>query len=333
VEARGDEGTVFVMDTDRHDAAVVFRAIEFAYHLKAVMAFASPEELGQERAPHRLDIGAGIHVGPLAWFREPRAGHSVISGLEGYAINYAKRVESCSRKGRHSQILLSPEAAARLALEPAVLCPMHADMKGIGGDVQLFEVESGLFEHMELRQDNELDRRMICAVEELAEKPGRVQASWTKALIVSVLEALSHTANDTDEKVRYRNLQLRLAWYSTAESDPILLYLRSLQYRERGEHTQELRYLRQIAEQHPEFIHIRPPLVKACWRVAQGDSEPAERVYARDVARELLDHFRAFLSEEDRDTLKEIAQDVDSATRAKEQQEDRTQPSAGEDRS
>ena len=149
VEARGDEGVVFLLAEGKNRADLLLRAIEFLYHLKGTMKLAVTGESEEGQAPSRIGIGAGIHVGQVAYIKALQGTRSVIDGFEGFEINYAKRVESCSRQGRHSRIMLSAEAAKSLELQPLVLREVRAQMKGIGEDVEVYEVVSGRFDHME----------------------------------------------------------------------------------------------------------------------------------------------------------------------------------------
>jgi len=296
VDARGDEGIVFFVASQSNQAELVLRAVEFLYHLKGVLRFGAESGDGEPRAPRRLGIGAGIHIGLVACTLDIEDTHSVIAGLEGFAINYAKRVESCSREGRHSRILLSSDAARVLQFEPVILSSIRAGMKGIDDDVQLYEVQSGLFDRLELRSNDPADEHMIRNVCDLADAPGRIDEPWVKAFTVSLLERLCTLTHIQEEKARYRDLQHKLAWHSTNEDDPILLFLRSRQYRDHGAHTQEIRYLKHIVDNHPGFVHARLAMIKACWALAKSKAERSELVYARDMAQEFLEHFSGFLT-------------------------------------
>jgi len=303
VDARGDEGIVLVVcpSSKRRDrqAGLVLRAIEFLYHLKGRLKF-SAVHAGSEPAPSRFDVGAGIHWGPVVQTVADRDGRSVIDGMEGFAINYAKRVESCSREGRHSRIMLSSEAARCLELEPVLLANIRGVMKGIQDNVELHEVEAGLFDQMELRENDEADEKLVCEMEHLCNAPMTIDAPWVKSLAVSVLEYVCHNAPVAADKARYRQLQYDLAWHSTKEDDPILLYLRSRECRESGQRTRELRYIRSILGKHPHFVHARLQMVKACWALAQGKAEREDRLFAKDTAKEFLDRYGSILKEEER---------------------------------
>ena len=306
VDARGDEGIVFILDPQCRWPELAFRAIEFLYHLKGVLRFGADEEREQHQAPSRLRIGAGIHLGRVAYTVTLRESRSVIVGLEGFAINYAKRVESCSREGRYSQIMLSSEAAKCLELEPVLFRSMRSGIKGIADNVELFEVQSGLFDDFQLCLDRPADERMIQAVCDLVERPEAIDESWIKGFAVSLLECLCGMTPVQLEKTEYRKRQLGLAWHRTNEDDPILLFLRSREHREARQYTQEIRYLRRIMDEHPELVHARLFMIKACWALVKSKAERAEKVYARDMAQEFLDHFPRFLNDEEKEEFRRL---------------------------
>jgi len=314
VDARGDEGIIFLLcpqgAQQAQKATHILRAIEFLYHLKARLRFGG-DTSGSETAPRRFDVGAGIHWGKVVFILTEEDHHSVIGGIEGFDINYAKRVESCSREGRHSRILLSTEAARYIELEPIVLTSFRTAMKGISDDVELHEVQAGLLDHMELRSEDEGDQLLIDQAERLCSNPMGMESSWEKALVVSVLERICKSAPVPADKAKRRRMQYDLAWHSVKEDDPILLYLRSRDCRESGQRTRELRYLRSILRAHPHFVHARLLMVKACWALAQGKAEREEKLFARDTAKEFLDHHRSLLNDEQKADFRRL---LDSCT-------------------
>jgi len=308
VDARADEGIVFVAcpqkDRQEKQARLVMRAIEFLYHLKARLRFRSAPESGD--APRRFDVGAGVHWGPVVLTISRENNRSTIAGMEGYAINYAKRVESCSRQGEHSAILLSSEASKSLEFYPIVLSSLRGGLKGIDENVELYEVESGLFDHLELRQDDEDDGLLIREAERLCREPISIDSQWIKALTVSVLECELTGTDIPDERRRYRNLQYKMAWHSAKEHDPILIYLRGRECRESKQWSREIRHYRDILKKHPHFVHARLLMVKACWNLAQQPSEKQDILFVRDIAKEFLERYDHFLNDEERKEFKSL---------------------------
>jgi len=192
VDARGDEGIIFVTTREGDRDKLIFQAIEFIYHLKGILKFGTDGEEGepQNKSPSKLGVGAGIHFGQVALTIENKEGHSLISGVEGFSINYAKRVESSSRDGRFSRIMLSLDASKYLQVKPIILSEIRAPMKGIADNVELYEVQSGLFDHLLLDSNDVYDQVLITKICELTTRPEMIDEPWVKAFIVSVLESL-----------------------------------------------------------------------------------------------------------------------------------------------
>ena len=120
ITARGDEGLIFYVSQQIHKADLIYKALEFVFELKGrLRTLAAPNE-SSDRPAKTIELGAGIHFGPIASLtaiEEDANGskRSLIKGLEGYSINYAKRVESCSRQGSYSRVFLSKEATTNIS--------------------------------------------------------------------------------------------------------------------------------------------------------------------------------------------------------------------------
>jgi class 3 adenylate cyclase len=306
VEARGDEGTVFLARTGSSFKEPLMRAIEFLYHVKGLLRFGLSEG-SETSSPSHLGLGAGIHIGRVAYLTKIESDRSIISRLEGFSINYAKRVESASRLGRYSRIFLSKEAAKLLEDKPVALSPVTASMKGIEESAELYEVRSGLLCGLKLKPDDyEEDENMIRNLQELVERPDDIEGPWVKSLIVSVMEWLLQQSPVRDRKIEYHGSQLHLAWHSMMEDDPILLYVRAMESEGKKEYYQQLRYLKDILDKYPDFVHARKQLIGACLGVAKMKVHRPEMVLARDLAKEFLEKFPNSLSEEEKKELRKL---------------------------
>ena len=310
VNARGDEGTIFCAPFDRQAdfSGLIFRAIEFVYHLKGILRFGIPEDDDEIKSPRKIGIGAGIHVGTVAYATTIENNRKIINHLEGFSINFAKRVESCSRLGKHSNIFLSKKASKRLEDKPVTCSHMIAPMKGIGENIEVYEVLSGLFNEMKMNFDEseDYDEHLADNIEKLAESPNKIEEEWMKALAMSVLDSLLSKTLIIPRRDEYRQLQLKLAWYSAIETDPILLFMRAKEYEEKGEYTQQVRYLKQIVDGYPDFIHARKSLIRACWSVINNEKDQNEIVFVRDLAKEYLEKFPHLLRPEEEKDFKEL---------------------------
>lgn len=318
VGARGDEGVIFLAQAHMQSdfSEPIFRAIEFLYHLKGLLRYGSSSE-NNASSPRRIGLGAGIHVGRVAFATIKENDRSIIDRIEGFSINYAKRVESCSRLGMYSRIFLSKEAAKLLEDKPVTFSQVNASMKGIEENVEVYEVHSGLFSGLKLDPDNEDEGRLIEHIEMLAHNPAHIEEPWMKSLVVSVLDCLLNNALVIGRRKEYQNSQLKLAWHSAIEDDPILLYLRARDFEEKKEYTQQLRYLKQIVQNNPDFVHARKRLIKGCWALARKKPERSEVVFARDLAKEFLEKFPQLLSEEEKQDFQKLIKSISNRTNPK----------------
>lgn len=150
--ARGDEGLLMIyrMETQDDPAVDIDVAINIALQLKRQWLCSKVNESRIQSGLLPVDLAIGIHVGRT--YIDETEGKNASKGnpgglkLEGYAINLAKRVESHSRQGKFSHILLSEAAYGQLINlaeertyffdEPQVVTP-----KGISRDIRVHEVK------------------------------------------------------------------------------------------------------------------------------------------------------------------------------------------------
>ncbi len=305
--ARGDEGLVFSINQDKSPSEQIYRAIEFVFELKAHLRIYPESSRGQDKPPRPIGVGAGIHLGPVATITSIMDGRSVIDRLEGYSINFAKRVESCSRIGHYSHIFLSSQAQKLLEGYPVILLKREAPMKGITNQGEVYEVRAGYFGDISLEwpgeeEETEYLAERICYYAEHADE---IDEPWLKSIVISVLNYLEKNACD-DLKVKYRERRTKVVWNSPSEDDPILLYIRAKDCHEKKWYTHELRYLELILKEFSTFVHARIDTIKACQAILTSNAERAEKVYARDMAREFLEHFPDFLTDLEKKDFKKL---------------------------
>lgn len=90
---------------------------------------------------HPFDIGIGLHFGRVAYLKDKV--HENFK-IEGYAINYAKRVESFSRYGNYSNLMVSEDFYNKIK-DNYLFWEKHKppidSMKGISGLQYLYELK------------------------------------------------------------------------------------------------------------------------------------------------------------------------------------------------
>lgn len=144
-EPRGDEG-VFIfgnpigIQSDIKDERTILDAINFSILLKFIWLM---NQLVKENfsAHNLIDLAVGIHFDELAY---SGPGPLKIDEIEGYAINYAKRIESASRIGKHSNIFISEEARALISEKNNIFFERYDGiiLKGLNDNETVYEVKN-----------------------------------------------------------------------------------------------------------------------------------------------------------------------------------------------
>lgn len=140
-EPRGDEGCLKIFAPESDIAEDIDIALNIALDLKRIWLL---EEENQTRINDGLlpiDIGIGIHSGK-AWLNKKKNGKY---RPEGYVINLAKRIESASREGEFSHILISEASYNQLNLLKDEYTyrfrePFRIDPKGVS-TIKVFELK------------------------------------------------------------------------------------------------------------------------------------------------------------------------------------------------
>lgn len=319
VRARGDEGIIFYVSPNMNQSDLIHNAVKFSFELKAKMGLEERENGSNDRVPMPMKIGVGIHYDVVSNIVRIEAGtsRSIIERIEGFSINYAKRIESCSRLGKFSHIFLSKKAAFLLDDSPIIFKKYTAPLKGIDVSEEVFEVLSAFFENIPHDKDNDDLEDFYRQYYEDANKLDTVSHPWLKSFAISVIDTLYRNARTVSLKEMYFKKLIEIIWKKPVDDDPIILFCRSKHCDSEGKQTQSLSYLRQLVEDHPYFVHARKKLVQACWNVAKKASESSERVFARDVADEFLNRFPEYLSEEDKGIFKKILHDTKANKKTK----------------
>lgn len=323
VKARGDEGTVFCVDPNRDPGDLIYNALQFAFELKARMELVNDNRSPDSDMPRKMKVGIGIHFGRVALMAKSKTDEntgrssSIIDHIEGFSINYAKRVESSSRNGKYSKIFLSKEAASLLEGDPIVLVRHNALLKGIEKDEELFEVRSAFFEKIP-HESKILDiEKFIDAYSSESKEKDLIREPWLKGLIVSILNSCSETAQDPALKNKYLKKISDFAWKKPFDDDPIILFCRAKECLSSKQFTRSLTYFKKIVEKYPYFIHARKKLVEICWEIANRVKESSELIYARDIAQEFLQRFPKYLTAAEKDNFKKILRKVSKRTKRK----------------
>lgn len=145
VETRGDEGClkIFVAKSGEDLARDVDVAISIALDLKTLWLFSGHNrDRINDGKLLPIELAIGIHMGKV-WMTVNSDGTYKV---EGYAINLAKRIESASRSGKFTHILVSESAHGQLYYHRDERVYKFTDAftiptKGISQDIRVLEVK------------------------------------------------------------------------------------------------------------------------------------------------------------------------------------------------
>lgn len=313
VEARGDEGVVFYVPDDLSTyPELVFNAVQFALELKAILEIQGGLN-PSGTAPRAMQIGIGIHFGEVATVAGSEMNEvkgiyqSIIKDIMGYEINYGKRLESCSRVGKFSNIFLSKDAASLLDGYPIAYQKHNVSLKNIHDNEDAYEVMSAYLDKTPYSSDwSDKEKYLDAFTVKGYNHYSLLRYPWQKGLAVSILDSRYKEALTHSMKAKYSEMLSEIAWRNPVENDPILLFRRAMDCHKDGKLTQSARYLNQILHEHPYFMHAKIKLIRTCWEIAKSKSESAEKIYARDVADEYLHKFPEYLDDEEKELCQRI---------------------------
>lgn len=314
VDAKGDEGVIMFLSPEIKPDDIVNKAVQFSFELKARMELVFKKAGIEDESPKKMKLGIGIHYGQVAIVNtkgevKGSSGIDDISHVEGYSINYAKRIESCSRLGKFSHIFLSKEATSLLQGDPIVFEKHYADLKGLAVQEEVHEIRSAFFEELPLNLKSIDTEAFVNTYGTYADQLDLVREPWLKGLVVSVLHNLISKSMTGSMQEAYRRKLSSFIWQKMYEDDPIILYFRAWECGREGKHTQRLNYLKKIVESYPYFVQARIQLAQACWEISRSSTDRAEKIIARDIADELLSKFPGSLTREEKecfDAMREI---------------------------
>jgi len=289
-KSQGDEGAIFIIpDETTHDPSeIIYLAVHYAFQLKAGLSISF---LG-DTSMKKMQIATGIHFGKVATVKNNKVMEvppEKIDNIEGYTINYAKRIESSARFGKYSRVFLSKSASSFLSYKPVVLERHEVDLKGISQLEDVFEVRSAFCKDLKIdifKEKELFSETFISGIGlDLLEEP------WLKSYVISVLESIrKKQTNPAIEKKYYQKIS-DFIWKDHAENDPIVLFVRALHCGNDDKHTRKVSILKEIIDKFPSFVFAKRQLIKAISDVSAHSNLSSEFVYAREISSELLEKY------------------------------------------
>jgi len=321
IRVYGDEGAVFHISPSVRTDELVYKAVQFSYELKARMELEFFSTDDGDKVPQKMAVGVGIHFEEVALVIEVNEKLTIglpntffdVKRVEGYAINYAKRVETCSRIGKQSQIFLSKEAADFVKNKPIILDVHESKLKGISDNDSVFEVRSAFFSDIPLTKESLNYLTFINHYTSDIEKLNLIRRPWLKSLIVSVMDTVNKNAAFYTEADRVWERMVEFAWREHNENDPILLYLRTLDLKNKEEHLRRVSLLNELLKIYPTFLAAKKELVRALWDLTISHTPTTENIdFIKCTINEFLDKYLELLKESEVEGFKKILEELNS---------------------
>jgi len=290
---RGDEGIIFCISPDIGEQRLMYRILEFAFELKATLLLI--QKGIKNPPPFPMDIGTGIHLGPVATLSYCNTNPVTIDSIEGLAINYGKRIETASRKGKYSKIFMSRDAIFYLDGEPVALNKNFYPLKGINDEEPVFEVRSALLENIpKSKRYLELFENEFVNTDDAR----LTREAWMNSVTLSMLcNYIQSSSNNL--KSAYQDKLSRFIWRDISEDDPLMLFYRAEECEKQGKLTQTLDYLRTASKMYPSFVQARKKLSEVCLKIEPRKGNYMDYILARDTAEQFLTHFLYYLDEDE----------------------------------
>lgn len=319
VRIHGDEGAIFAISHSIAKDELVTKAIQFAFELKARMEIEFYETNPAEVVPQKMEVGVGIHIGDVALIINSKDEKLEVAGtddatnitrVEGYSINYAKRVESSARAGKFSKVILSDEAASVIRKRPIILANIQSALKGISSNERLYEVRSAFFRNVPLQKDCiDYDKFTEFYIDGFSSL-NFVRKPWLKSFVASVIDSKSVSKTLKHQSKHYWDILVSFAWRDPNEDDPILLYIRSLDLAKKREHTRRLSILKSLIDRFPSFNSARKEYLKTYWASVKHKADKDEAQKVADIVKDYLEHYLYLVRDNEVNEIKNIEEEV-----------------------
>ena len=321
ISTAGDEGYIFVPKWVFDSKTAVYKAICFAFELKTMvklMAHNKYLESHDEIIPYGLRLAVGIHHGMVTYTyksveKEGKL-RSEIDKYIGYNINYDKRIETCSREGRFSNIFVSKDVYEMLiAQKPIFFEPYRLSLKGIEKAIDVYEIQSVfiidepmqyLFCEEWLKYFNSENRNTLNQIIK--------NEYWFRSYHLSVLHQLYETASGISNKEQYKMEFSKELFRYLEINDPIVEFIQSIEYDMHSDLTLSISKLKNVLKKYPEFIYAKIQLLDLLSKLLKKPSNKnSDIVFLVDSTKELLNYFQSHLTEIEKEKLNKIKDEAE----------------------
>jgi class 3 adenylate cyclase len=315
IRTAGDEGFAFIPKWVFEPEIAAYKAICFAFELKTLaklMPYNIFKKAQEDMMPFGLRLAVGIHSGMVTYTSKPVKDkgnngkwHNEVDKYIGYNINYAKRIETCSREGRYTNIFVSREVYEMLISKKPIFFEHHrSELKGIEKTIDVYEARSAFIQDEPIR--NLFNDEFLQYFRNIKNE------YWLKSYYLSILSQLNNTAKGISNK-EYYETEFRKELFRYLEiDDPIVEFIQAIEYEIKGDLTLSIEKLKKVLHKYPGFIYAKIRLLEMLLKLLRNpNNQNPEIIYLIDSARELLDYYPSYLTDKEKERLKSIQKEAE----------------------
>ncbi len=320
IRTAGDEGFVFIPKWVFDSKTAAYKAISFAFEFKTLIKFLPYKILNKTQdnlMPYGLRLAVGIHYGIVTYTYKPKEkGGKIISEIDkyiGYNINYAKRIETCSREGKYSNIFVSSVIyEILLAQKPIIFEKSRQELKGLEKAIEVYEVKSAFIDEEPIRELlNEEWIKFITDKNHLSNY-NIINEYWFKSYHLSFLYQLFKQSKGISNK-EFHEAEFKKELFRYLEiDDPIVEFIQAIEYDSNNDLTLAIEKLKKILVKYPEFIYAKILLIELLLKLLKKpNNKNSEIVFLSDLTKELLNYFPSHLTEKEKEKLIKIQKEAE----------------------
>jgi len=254
VRPRGDEAVIFFttdmsLENNAYDIELAVKfALQVKFEWKKVLI-----ESGKYETKSHVDLAVGINRGLVSGITDEDMN---IIKIEGYEINYAKRVESSSRLGENTNIFLS-EKARNLIKSANIVFKKYenCNLKGLEERTTLYEVDEFIFDDLPYSYDSTMKNLIE---KKMSKEIAGNKKQWLEQYIISIFYS------EFSKKVNIQYKEYILDWIEKSVFiDKIFYrYLKASLLDDDKYFLLKLKYFQDIIKDEPTFIAPRLELIE-----------------------------------------------------------------------
>lgn len=303
-EIRGDELFIAIVPAiiGNTSEKVIEILISFCCILKFIL----------NNSEYKIDIACGIHFGEIIYDLDKATDDESSFSIYGHNINYAKRLETSSREGLFSRIMMSADAVKITYNIPVEFHEHSMSLKGIDSNQIIYEIKTGYVKIYECNTDSQNRKNLYEEISELFND----HIPYNKMPEILKLPFYNFIIdNDKINDSIKRKIDEQLLgdiWRNINETNPIIFFLRAKTLENEKKYPEAFYYYRRVASALPYFTTIKVKLAKLLSNViycVDCNYSLIDIIETKLMAEEFINRFPSKLDEKDK---KEITKGIEN---------------------